>query len=198
MTRSLVVAFSVLLAAAPSAAQTDPHAHHDAAPSSGQASAVPAKVNEAIPSDAERAKAALNASPRHGEWADVNVAGGATPIRTWVVYPERRDKAPVVIVIHEIYGLSDWIRAVADQLTRCLGPFKLLRDNHFLGRIPRRAPPAVARRDVTIQIAPCDGLGAEPDGRCIAPIHRRDEPGRPRKRVVPTVFVGPVLAQELP
>jgi carboxymethylenebutenolidase len=34
----------------------------------------------------------------------------------WVVYPERRDKAPVVVVVHEIFGLSTWVRAVADQL----------------------------------------------------------------------------------
>ncbi len=37
-------------------------------------------------------------------------------MRAWVVYPERRDRAPVVLVIHEIFGLTDWIRAVADQL----------------------------------------------------------------------------------
>jgi carboxymethylenebutenolidase len=37
-------------------------------------------------------------------------------IRAWVVYPERKTKAPVVVVIHEIFGLSTWIRAVADQL----------------------------------------------------------------------------------
>jgi carboxymethylenebutenolidase len=37
-------------------------------------------------------------------------------MRTWVVYPERKDKAGVVIVIHEIFGLSDWIRGVADAL----------------------------------------------------------------------------------
>src|SRR5262249_13796784 len=49
---------------------------------------------------------------------DVKLPAGGTPIRTWVVYPERKDKAPVVIVIHEIFGLSDWIRGVADQLAR--------------------------------------------------------------------------------
>lgn len=65
---------------------------------------------------AEQAKERLNTSPRHGEWAKVAVPGTETSINCWVVYPERPDKAPVVIVIHEIYGLSDWIRAVADQL----------------------------------------------------------------------------------
>ena len=37
-------------------------------------------------------------------------------VRAWVVYPERATRAPVVIVIHEIFGLTDWIRAVADQV----------------------------------------------------------------------------------
>ena len=44
-------------------------------------------------------------------------SGGAA-IRTWISYPERSDKAGVVIVIHEVFGLSDWIRSVADQLAR--------------------------------------------------------------------------------
>src|SRR5204862_819346 len=43
---------------------------------------------------------------------------GRPPIRAWIVYPERKEKAGVVIVIHEIFGLSDWIRGVADQLAR--------------------------------------------------------------------------------
>jgi len=61
------------------------------------------------------AKAVLETSPRHGEWADVPGPGGQR-IRTWIVYPERKDKAPVVIVLMEIFGLTDWIRAVADLL----------------------------------------------------------------------------------
>lgn len=69
-----------------------------------------------IPPGEEQAKAALEKSPRHGEYVDLKIEGSAHPLLTWVVYPERRDKAPVVIVIHEIYGLTDWIRAVADQL----------------------------------------------------------------------------------
>ena len=68
-----------------------------------------------LPAAEEGAKARLNASPRHGEYADVTVPGGSK-LRSWVSYPERKDKAPVIIVIHEIFGLSDWIRGVADQL----------------------------------------------------------------------------------
>jgi carboxymethylenebutenolidase len=71
---------------------------------------------EQLPPDEPGSPARLNASPRHGEWVDVPLPGGTTPIRSFVVYPERRDNAPVVIVIQEIYGLSDWIRGVADQL----------------------------------------------------------------------------------
>jgi len=48
------------------------------------------------------AKARLNNSPRHGEW--VEIKSGDRTIKAFVVYPERKDKAPVVIVIHEIFG----------------------------------------------------------------------------------------------
>jgi carboxymethylenebutenolidase len=57
----------------------------------------------------------LTSSPRHGEWVTVSTGPGDS-VRAWVVYPERTTKAPVVIVVHEIFGLSPWIRSVADQL----------------------------------------------------------------------------------
>jgi carboxymethylenebutenolidase len=69
----------------------------------------------AIPPGEPDAKATLEKSPRHGEYVDVARAG-KTALRAYVVYPETRDKAPVVIVIHEIFGLTDWVRSVADQL----------------------------------------------------------------------------------
>lgn len=69
-----------------------------------------------LPADAEHASAALMESPRHGEWVDVSLGGSEAKIKTWIVYPERKDPAPVVLVIHEIFGLTDWVRAVADQL----------------------------------------------------------------------------------
>jgi carboxymethylenebutenolidase len=55
-------------------------------------------------------------SPRHGEWIDIAVPDSDVKIKTFVVYPERKEKAPVVIVIHEIFGLTDWVRGVADTL----------------------------------------------------------------------------------
>ena len=79
-------------------------------------SAAPASAAPiALPPPEDSALAALNRSPRHGEWVDVAYPGHA-PLRTWVVYPERSTKAGVVLVIHEIFGLTDWIRSVADQL----------------------------------------------------------------------------------
>ena len=62
----------------------------------------------------EWAKARLNDSPRHGEW--VEYKHGARTLKAFVVYPERKEKAAVVIVIHEIFGLTDWVRGVCDQL----------------------------------------------------------------------------------
>jgi carboxymethylenebutenolidase len=79
------------------------------------ATAAPTSTAPRIAPAADEAKAALERSPRHGEYADVAVPGGVK-IRTWVSYPERKDKAPVVLVIHEVFGLTDWIRAVADRL----------------------------------------------------------------------------------
>ena len=60
------------------------------------------------------AKARLEKSSRHGEWVDFK--SGDRTIKAFVVYPERKEKAPVVIVIHEIFGLTDWVRGVCDQL----------------------------------------------------------------------------------
>src|SRR5213592_3742307 len=56
----------------------------------------------------------LNSSPRHGDWVDIK--SGERTIKAFVVYPERKDKAPVVIVISEIFGLTDWVRSLCDEL----------------------------------------------------------------------------------
>lgn len=69
-----------------------------------------------LPPGENDAKAVLEKSPRHGEWIDIAVPDHKTPLKSYIVYPERADGAPVVIVIHEIFGESDWIRSVADQL----------------------------------------------------------------------------------
>src|SRR5436190_15361811 len=60
------------------------------------------------------AKARLEKSPRHLEW--VKVKHGDREVNCYIAYPEVKDKATAVVVIHEIFGLSDWVRDVADQL----------------------------------------------------------------------------------
>lgn len=75
----------------------------------------PERLQDGLPPSGDDAESRLNASSRHGEWLKYD-AGGGDSVTAWVVYPERSDPAPVVVVIHEIFGLTDWIRAVADQL----------------------------------------------------------------------------------
>lgn len=59
------------------------------------------------------AKSRLEKSPRHLEY--VKLKQGSREVNSLVVYPEVKDKAAAVIVIHEIFGLSDWVKSVADQ-----------------------------------------------------------------------------------
>src|SRR5271156_1136090 len=69
----------------------------------------------AVPIQAQDwAKARLEASPRHHEY--VSLKHGDRTVQTFVVYPEVKTKAPVVILIHEIFGLSDWAKEIADEL----------------------------------------------------------------------------------
>jgi carboxymethylenebutenolidase len=71
--------------------------------------------DRSLPADAAHVVARLTTSTRHGEWASTVTPEGDS-IKLWVVYPEKSGKAPVVIVIHEIFGLTNWVRGVADQL----------------------------------------------------------------------------------
>ena len=62
----------------------------------------------------EWAKTRLDASPRHREY--VTLKHGDRSLQAFVVYPEVSKKVPVVILIHEIFGLSDWAKEMADEL----------------------------------------------------------------------------------
>ncbi len=94
-------------------AAADEHARHDmsmpTAPMPGfqQSAAIPASSTTA----AER----IAKSPRHAEWVSIKM-GATDSVMAWVVYPERKDKASVVIAIHENTGINTWTRSVADQL----------------------------------------------------------------------------------
>ena len=60
------------------------------------------------------AQAKVEKSPRHREW--VTVKHGDRAVETFVVYPESATKTPVVLIIHEIFGLTDWAQDLADQV----------------------------------------------------------------------------------
>lgn len=76
--------------------------------------ALPLANRDAVPAGAQSVASRLQASPRHSEWA--MVPAGADSVRVFVVHPERADKAPVVVVVHENVGLTTWIRGVADEM----------------------------------------------------------------------------------
>lgn len=118
----LLVAACTLRYAPPAGAPVDEHsAHMSAADRAAPASSVPSSETSAqgvpgLPASNVNAAARLAASPRHGEWVKIALeAGSADTVMAWVVYPASARKAPVVVVVHEIFGLSTWVRGVADQ-----------------------------------------------------------------------------------
>lgn len=77
----------------------------------------PATATAAAPAPVQGqpwAKRVLEASPRHREW--VNVKSGDRVVSAFVVYPEVKTKATAVVVIHEIFGMSDWVQMLTDEV----------------------------------------------------------------------------------
>ena len=89
------------------------------------------------------------ASPRHREW--VNVKAGGRTVSSFVVYPEVSHKAPAVILIHEIFGMSDWVQELADEVAAAgyvaIAPDLLsgsgvdMKDPNAVGKAIRDLPP---------------------------------------------------------
>jgi carboxymethylenebutenolidase len=71
-------------------------------------------VSAASASAQDWARARLEKSPRHREWVTVKHDGRA--VETLIVYPESKDKRPVVLVIHEIFGMTDWAAELSDEV----------------------------------------------------------------------------------
>jgi carboxymethylenebutenolidase len=94
--------------------EIDIHADHVSA-TTVPTSMIMAPGDASLPAGASDVAARLARSPRHGEYVMIRT-GPSDSVRAWVVYPERATKAPVVVVVHEIFGLSTWVRGVADQL----------------------------------------------------------------------------------
>jgi carboxymethylenebutenolidase len=117
-------------------------------PSSGAAIA-----SKSLPPDADHALARLNSSPRHGEWVMISLSP-TDSLRAWVVYPERKTKAPVVVVVHEVFGLTPWIRGVTDQLAAD-GFIAIAPDLLTMKNLPRVAD-SVATQDALSAISTLD------------------------------------------
>ena len=94
------------------------------------------------------AKARVDKSPCHREW--VNLKSGTRTVSAFVVYPEVKTKAPAVVVIHEIFGMTDWVQLLADEVAEAgyiaiapdllsgMGPFA---DSNAVGKAIRDLPP---------------------------------------------------------
>ena len=95
----------VLLCSIPACAQDMSGNHHHNTPSSPASDTMETQ---------DWAKQRLAKSPRHQEW--VKVKYGSREVNSFVVYPEVKTKATAVIVIHEIFGMSDWVQSLTDQL----------------------------------------------------------------------------------
>src|SRR5262245_62020429 len=103
MRRLVAIVTSLLLASVWVCAQDNAALHHSHMESTSF-----------TPLGQEWAKANVDKSPRHQEW--VKVKNGARTVNSFLVFPEVKNKATAVIVIHEIFGMTDWVRSVADQL----------------------------------------------------------------------------------
>jgi len=102
--KTITSLLTLLLLCSVSACAQDMHSgnHHSNAPAT------------AAEETQEWAKQKLAKSPRHQEW--VKIKNGTREVSSFVVYPEVKNKATAVIVIHEIFGMSDWVQSLTDQL----------------------------------------------------------------------------------
>jgi carboxymethylenebutenolidase len=124
MTRRILALSVVLLSAcafqqrSPGAAVDDHSAHMSAEDRQPPGPVIRTDQGYAgLPASNATAAARLASSPRHAEWVKIAWRPGSSDsLMAWIVYPVRREKAPVVVVVHEIFGLTTWVRSVADQV----------------------------------------------------------------------------------
>lgn len=100
---ALVATFAFTAASSAQQPMPEMHAHADMMTQGGMP-----------PVAQDWARAALEKSPRHREYVPITHDGRT--VNTFIVYPEIKGKAPVVVLIHEIFGLSDWMKVQADEL----------------------------------------------------------------------------------
>ncbi|HEX8849190.1 MAG TPA: dienelactone hydrolase family protein [Gemmatimonadaceae bacterium] len=149
--RELAAPVSLLVAACAHPSSM-PAGHDHAMPTAVMAST---GDDTTIAPGATTAMARLERSPRHGEWVTIRTdAQTGDSLRAWVVYPQRSTKAPVVVVVHEIFGLSTWIRSVADQLAA--EGFIAIAPDFLTGKIPLAATDTVGMQQAVAAIRTLD------------------------------------------
>jgi carboxymethylenebutenolidase len=161
---TIALAPLALAAGACTKSSADEHAEH-AQESAGTVAASAAQDDRSLPPSAATAAARLASSPRHGEWAMVKTSP-TDSVRAWVVYPERSGKAPVVVVIHEIFGLTDWIRGVADQLAA--EGYIAIAPDLLTMKLQRFAPSDPPRDSATAAIRTLDAADVQRDLDAVA------------------------------
>lgn len=109
-----IALLAVIAACARQSSEGDAHGVHTMSPPVSRTTGS-GPIDASLPAGAIDVAPRLARSPRHGEWVMIRT-GPSDSVKAWVVFPERATKAPVVLVVHEIYGLSTWVRGVADQL----------------------------------------------------------------------------------
>ena len=153
---SLVTATIIFTAAcARNAGTASAHDHDTMVMPAAAAPAAAVPDDSTIAPGATTAAARLARSPRHGEWVTIKSGPQAgDSLRLWVVYPQRSTKAPVVIVVHEIFGLSTWIRSVADQLAA--DGFIAIAPDFLTGKVAVSPPDTVPSQVATAAIRTLD------------------------------------------
>ena len=136
-------------------ATTAAHDHGTMAMPAAAQVAGPLVDDPTIAPGATTAAARLAQSPRHGEWVTIATGPQAgDSLRLWVVYPQRSTKAPVVVVVHEIFGLSTWVRSVADQLAA--DGFIAVAPDFLTGKVAVTPPDTLSAQAATAAIRTLD------------------------------------------
>jgi carboxymethylenebutenolidase len=107
LTLIVLLMFAMLMCVSGAAAQDVMSAHHHV---DSESDAIQGNTQQRQ----DWARARLAKSPRHQEWVEVKY--GNRTVKSFVVYPEVKNKATAVVVIHEIFGMSDWVQALTDEL----------------------------------------------------------------------------------
>lgn len=152
---SLVPALLVVSACATKGSTAGAHDHESMSMPAPASMSPSAASDTTIAPGATTAAARLAASPRHGEWVTIRTPSSAgDSLRLWVVFPQRSTKAPVVVVVHEIFGLSTWIRSVADQLAA--DGFIAIAPDFLTGKVAVTPPDTIASQVATAAVRTLD------------------------------------------